>query len=172
MTSYANNRLSYLEKQRIRLLAARMFEKGVSRSEVGRTLGVSRQAVMIWHRTWKLGGKHALLGPGRAGAKSRLSDDQLADLDVLLRDGPRRNGFDSDLWTLRHIAALIERKFCIILHPNYVRQVLRRRLGWEYRPRFGPISRSRRFTWRPPVPRRKKKSLPVSRQAFPLVPNS
>jgi transposase len=116
-------------KQR-RLRAAEMFGLDKSQAEVARALGVSAQAVSEWYRVWRSGGRAALAGAGRAGRVPRLSDEQLADVVTALKEGPRANGFGTDLWTLARVADLIERVTGIRLGQTQTWDTLRRRLGW------------------------------------------
>ncbi len=57
------------------------------------------------------------------GAKRRLTDIQLTQLEGLLDQGPPAHGFPTELWTSA-------RHFGVRYHPDYVRRLLRRRLGW------------------------------------------
>jgi transposase len=118
-----------MEQRRRR--AARMFERGVAQAEVARELGVTRQSVSRWHADWKRGGAQALKAAGRAGRLPRLSDVQLAQVERVLRQGPRANGFASDLWTLDRVVAVIESETGVRYHPGHVWKLLRDKLGWS-----------------------------------------
>jgi len=65
-----------------------------------------------------------------SGAKRRLTDPQLKELEQLLRQGATRHGFPNQLWTAARVAQLILRHFGIHYHPEHVRTLLRRRLNW------------------------------------------
>jgi transposase len=113
-----------------RLEAARMFAHGATQAEVARTFGVSPQAASVWYRRWHDGGEAALQAAGRAGRQPRLSAAELQAVDQALRKGPEAFGFDTDLWTLARIAAVIERLTGVRYHPGHVGRLLRR-LGWS-----------------------------------------
>jgi transposase len=113
-----------------RLEAARMFAHGASQAEVARTFGVSAQAASVWYRRWRGGGEAALRGAGRAGRRPRLSQAELEAVDQALRKGPEAFGFDTDLWTLDRIAAVIQRLTGVRYHPGHVWRLLRG-LGWS-----------------------------------------
>jgi transposase len=91
---------------------------------------VSPQAASIWYRRWRQGGAAALQGAGRAGRRPRLSQAELEAVDQALRKGPEAFGFDTDLWTLARVAAVIERLTGVRYHPGHVWRLLRR-LGWS-----------------------------------------
>ena len=107
-----------------------MFEAGKSQADVVRALGVSRQSASRWYREWEVGGVGALRSAGRAGRKPQLDPDQLRQVDEALRRGPRTHGFNTGLWNLPRVAAVIERITGVGYHPGHVWRVLRG-LGWS-----------------------------------------
>ena len=74
-----------LEARRLR--AGELFAAGVRQADVARQLGVSAQAVSIWHRRWQSGGMQALHSRGPSGPAPRLSDAQLAQVEQALLKG-------------------------------------------------------------------------------------
>jgi transposase len=122
------------ERQRLqarRLRAAELFAAGVRQAEIARQLGVSRQAVSLWHARFKTGGPDALRSRGPSGSAPRLSDQQLARVQQALLEGATTNGFTGELWTLERIAAVIQRLTGVRHHPAHVWALLRHRLGWS-----------------------------------------
>ncbi len=115
--------------ERRRFQAARLFAQGASQAEVARTLGVSKQSTGRWHRAWEAGGKEALRAAGRAGRLSRLTAEQLGELEETLLAGPAQWGYRTELWTLPRIAEVIRALFGVRYHPGYVWAILRR-MGW------------------------------------------
>jgi transposase len=67
---------------------------------------------------------------GRAGRRPRLSAAELDAVEEALGKGPQAFGFDTDLWTLGRIAAVIEQLTGVRHHPGHVWRLLRR-LGWS-----------------------------------------
>ena len=65
-----------------------------------------------------------------SGARRRLTDPQLAELEQLLLQGAPAHGFPNELWTAARVAQVIRRHFGVKYHPDYVRRLLRRRLNW------------------------------------------
>jgi transposase len=116
--------------QQRRLEAARMFAFGATQAEVARTFAVSRQAASVWYRQWHHGGEPALRGAGRAGRRPRLSQAELDAVDQALRLGPQAFGFETQLWTLRRVAAVIQQLTGVGFHPGHVWRLLRR-LDWS-----------------------------------------
>jgi transposase len=124
------SRRDFQAMERRRAKAARLFKAGVTQAEVARKLQVSRQSVSRWHSRFKRGGAKRLKGAGRAGRKPRLGAKQLARVDAALRRGARALGFQTSLWTLPRVAAVIERVTGVEYHPGHVWRVLQA-LGWS-----------------------------------------
>ena len=116
--------------ERRRLKAARLFDRGLSQSEVSRRLEVHRQSVSRWYQAWSKEGRHALLKAGRAGRKPRLLPSQLEQLGRGLKAGPEVLGYGTGLWTTWRVADLIERQTGERFHPGHVWRILRS-LGWS-----------------------------------------
>ena len=110
--------------------AADLFAAGVRQVEIARQLGVSHQTVSDWHDVWEEGGKDALRGAGRAGRRPKLTAEQLVEVERALEQGPKANGYATDLWTLARVAEVIERVTGVSYHRGHVWRVLREQLGW------------------------------------------
>jgi transposase len=114
-----------------RLRAAELFAADVRQAEVARQLGVSAQAVSVWHTRWQAGGGEGLQSRGPSGPAPRLSDAQLAQVKHALLEGATAHGFVGELWTLDRIAMVLERVSGVRHHPAWVWVLLRHRLGWS-----------------------------------------
>jgi transposase len=110
--------------------AVELFEAGRRQVDVVAELGVSAQTASRWHRAWREGGRDALVGAARLGRTPRLSDAQLAQVQTALLDGPKANGFGTDMWTLARIAQVIERTTGVRYTLSQTWLILRQRLGW------------------------------------------
>jgi transposase len=64
------------------------------------------------------------------GAKRRLTDLQLGELEQLLLKGAPAHGFPNELWTADRVAQVIHRHFGVEYHAEHVRKLLKRRLDW------------------------------------------
>src|SRR6185503_13552647 len=96
-----------LEWRRRRAVA--LLEQGEAPAVVARLLGVTRSSLHRWRRM-------AYQGPGLAakpvpGAKRRLTDAQLQELETLLDQGATAHGFANELWTAARVAQVIRRDF-------------------------------------------------------------
>src|SRR5271154_182470 len=75
-------------REKVRLEAAGMIEGGADDAEVARRLRVSRMSANRGRRALAAGGREALASKGAGGAKCKLTDAQLAELETVLEAGP------------------------------------------------------------------------------------
>jgi transposase len=116
------------ELQRRRTRAVELLRQGESPTVIARVLGVHVKSVHRWRRMAALpGGLEAIPNPGPEPA---LSDADLRRLERLLQKGAKHHGWHNELWTASRVAELIKRHFDIDYHPEHVRKILKRRLGW------------------------------------------
>lgn len=92
--------------------------------EVVRRLGIARQVGYRWHEAWQAGGETALASKGPAGPKSKLTPAHTETLVDALLEGPAAQGYKTQLWTLRRVAALIEHLTGVHYHPGHVWRVM------------------------------------------------
>jgi transposase len=127
--SPAGQRRDFKGRERVRPQAARMFEQGTSQAEVARRLDTSRQNAHRWHRAWQQGGRIALRAAGRAGRRPKLDARGRRKVERALLQGALVHGFDSDLWTCKRVAMVIERLTGVRHHPLHIWRILGQ-LGW------------------------------------------
>jgi len=113
-----------------RLQAAAMFEQGAKQAEVVRALGVSRSAASKWHTAWQERGRAALQARRNPGRPSRLTLAQREQLEQELLQGPRAQGYETELWTVSRIGKLIQGLFGVRYHDHHVWWLLGR-MGWS-----------------------------------------
>jgi len=117
-----------LERQRFRAVA--LLEAGHRPGEVAKRLDVSPAAVSQWKKLYQQSGLEALKATPHPGPKPKLTVAQRQKLERLLLKGPLAHGYQTDLWTLRRIAEVIERHFGVSYDPSGVWHVLKA-LGWS-----------------------------------------
>ena len=115
-----------LERRRTRAMQA--LKEGQSPSTIARVLGVHVNSVRRWRRMAEA--PDGLKARPHPGPRHGLSDEQLQKLEALLLQGAKHHGWHNQLWTAARVAALIQRHFGINYHPEHVRKILKRRLGW------------------------------------------
>ena len=118
-----------LERRRRQAIA--LLNQGMKPAEVARVVGRSRASVTRWRQAYEAGGEKALASRPHPGGKSRLTVAQRKGLARLLRQGPRKHGYNTKVWTLKRVAEVIAAQFDIKYHPSAVWHILRA-LGWSY----------------------------------------
>jgi transposase len=94
-----------------RRLAFHWLRHGVPKAEVARRLGVSYRSVYLWEK------RQVALGPNgwrerkHPGPAPRLTKEQRKELQEILLEGARARGYETDLWTLKRMAEVIEDEF-------------------------------------------------------------
>jgi len=116
------------ELERRRRRAVDLVEQGESPTVVARILGVLPSSIHRWRRlARKPQGLDARPVPGPT---PRLSNYHLGKLERFLRQGANKHGWANQLWTAARVARLIHERFGVSFHPEHVRKILKRRLGW------------------------------------------
>jgi transposase len=117
------------ELERRRQQAVQAVANGQPRRTVAEVLGIHVKTVSRWVRAARQpGGLDAQPHPGPTPG---LDDSDLARLETLLLQGAKAHGWHNELWTAARVARLIEREFGLDYHPEHVRKILKRRLGWS-----------------------------------------
>jgi transposase len=101
---------------------------GEPRKTVAKILGVHYKTVARWVRAARQPG--GLAAKPQVGPLPGLSDTDLCRLEELLLQGAKHHGWPNALWTAARVARLIKDHFGITYHPEHVRKLLKRRLGW------------------------------------------
>jgi transposase len=114
-----------------RLAAGRLLRaKRQAQAAIARELGVSRAAVTHWKQRLAQAGLRGLRRRRPAGRPARLTPAQWRHLIRLLERGAVAAGFETERWTQRRIAAVIERTFGVRYHFRSLGRALRAR-GWS-----------------------------------------
>ena len=90
--------------EQLRLVAADMIEAGASDREVAKRFRVSRMSVNRWRRALAASGREAFASKGAGGAKCKLTEAQVAELEESLTATIGRAAVDST--TARTIAKI------------------------------------------------------------------
>jgi transposase len=109
-----------------RLAAATLLREGrLSQAQIARQLGVSRASVSRWAATLAQEGRRGLEARPITGRTPRLDERAWSRLGRLLDRGAVAAGLTTARWTLKRIAALIEREFQVHYHPRYLERPLK-----------------------------------------------
>src|SRR3989338_4529861 len=126
MRSYGTRK--QLEKRRRH--AIELLKNGYTLSAVAKKLGCSPGSVFLWRQMYQKGGEESLKPKPAPGRPQKLTPGQKRTLTRILLKGPLSLGYNTDLWTQRRIAEVIEKRFGIEYHPNHLWRFLTA-LGWS-----------------------------------------
>jgi len=154
-------------REQVRFAAAELIEAGAGDREVARRFRVTRMSANRWRRALAAGGQPALASRGPGGARCKLTDAQLRELQTVLDAGPAAWGWDEDqCWTLARIAEIVRRRFGVGYTLAGL-DLLLHRIGWSvqvparqaterdeaaiarWREETWPVIKGRRRTWAP-----------------------
>lgn len=121
---------SAAELERRRRQAIALLDQGMMPAQVARSVGTSRASVSRWKQAYEAAGRAALVAKPHPGRPRQLTDRQRRRLVSLLKRGPRKHGYATELWTLRRVAEVIEKHFGVSYHPGHVWWVLQA-MGWS-----------------------------------------
>ena len=117
-----------LERRRRR--AVWLLGKGMNPLDVAKKVGSVLCSVYRWQKMQKICGDEGLKSKPVPGRPQKLNERQKHGLARILLKGAMKNGYSTDLWTLRRIAKVIGERFGVEHHPNHVWRILRE-MGWS-----------------------------------------
>lgn len=114
----------------MRILAVRMVKLGQSRTAVGEYIRKDRKTVGNWVKAYDEKGIDGLIPDySNCGTKSKLTDEQLLELKNTLTD-------PNESYTLKDAKKLIEIEFEVTYSDKQVWEIVRKKLGLNYRKPF------------------------------------
>jgi transposase len=109
--------------------AVELMQQGESKEIISRILGVSRVSLNVWLRKTEAG--ETLETKPHKGRPRRLNNQQLAELEELLKKGPTAHGWQNNLWTTRRVREVIKRRFDVEFSRSGAWHVLQDYLNWS-----------------------------------------
>ena len=115
-----------------RLHAILLVAHGLSAHEVARLLGDSPRTVAYWVQRFIGDGLFGLVEWERPGRPSRLSEDQVKEIDLVLRGRPSEYGLTGNLWDGKTLSAFILQQWGVNLGVRQCQRLFRQ-LGFRLR---------------------------------------
>lgn len=120
-----------------KLRAVRLIESGTGYRDVAKVLGVGESTVLEWWRKYRLEGAEGVVTKPVPGRPSSLTDAQLQDLFVIVKERePRDLGFEFALWTRELVQRLISDRFGVRMTIQHVGKIMRSLGLSPQRPRY------------------------------------
>ena len=153
---YSNkSSLSREDKERIRLKAGKMFQKGRTQAEVARKFNVSTAAANQWHSIWKKRGADGLKSAGKSGVKPKLTQEKRQAFKKAILKGPLAFGYETDLWTLPRLSAVMKKVNKIKFSEVWIWHIIRDLGFTPQRPQVQAMQRDEKM-----IKEWKEKTLP------------
>jgi transposase len=141
-----------LEERRLKGL--QLLRQGVPPVEIARRLAVTPQAVDYWKRRLETLGPDSLRAQPRRGRQPFVPPTQLASLPEILARGAQSFGYQTDLWTLRRIATVLEKEWGVHYSKSGAWVLLKRSgFSWQRPSRrarekdLARVAHWKRYTW-------------------------
>jgi transposase len=109
--------------------ALKLTQQGESKEIISRVLGVSRCSLNGWLRKANAG--ESLKYRHGTGRPRRLSEEQLAILEELLKRGATAHGWENNLWTSRRVREVIKIAFHMEFSCSGALHILKEYLRWS-----------------------------------------
>ena len=129
------------ELEHLRQLAVQRVLDGYSTQEVAEFLNVDVRSVRRWVAAFRQHGNAGLAAQPVSGRPPKLTRTQDKIVCRWLSDSPTEHGFETQLWTGRGLAGLIEQEWGIQFHPRYLAAWLRTRGYSPQKPQRVPRQR-------------------------------
>jgi len=129
------------ELEQRRQLAVRRVLDGWKQKDVAAFLGVTERTVSRWMTAYRTGGDDAIRAKPTPGRPRKLSTRRERSILSWLAKSPRAFGYQTELWTTRRLAELIERRFGVRFNANYLAAWLAARGHSPQRPAKEPVER-------------------------------
>ena len=117
-----------LERRRRRAVA--LLNRGYGVRDTARMVEASPGAVVAWRKAYEKQGNDALRAKPHPGRTPKLSTKQRQQLERLLKQGPRKHGYPTELWTLSRVSELIYERFGVCYDLSSVWHILKN-MGWS-----------------------------------------
>jgi len=108
----------------LRIQGLRLVHRGLREADAADTIGVGRRTLQDWIHRYRDRGISALVKGPYPGGKSRLSQEQKADLARIIAAGPEEAGFDSGVWIAPMVVKLVKDRYGVAYSSSQISRIL------------------------------------------------
>jgi transposase len=108
-----------------RLHAVLLVAQGIRCHEAATLLGDSPRSVQYWVRRFEEHGFAGLADADRPGRPSKLSVQQLDEIEKALRKNPRESGVSTNIWDGKTLSAFIKKQFGVAIGVRQAQRMFR-----------------------------------------------
>lgn len=117
-------KMAVQQREARRMAAVKLRRDGEEVPLIAERLGVAAHTVYAWTKKARVGGVRALKSKPRSGRPLKLGAEDRRKLKRLVIAGPRKAGFDRELWTLPMIREVIQDQFGVEYHIDHLGRVM------------------------------------------------
>lgn len=117
-----------LEKRRRK--AVELLQQEMTLEAVAKAVKASTSSVKRWRDAYEQEGDEGLSSTPHPGRRPRLTAKQKEQLTKVLLRGARGSGYSNDLWTCPRVLEVIQKRFGVTYHVDYIGTLLHK-LGWS-----------------------------------------
>jgi transposase len=132
---------SSTELEARRRLAVQRVNEGWKQKDVAAFLGVTERAVRGWVAAHRKAGDEGLAAHPHPGPAPKLTRRRERAALSWLAKSPQAFGYQTDLWTTKRLAEVIEKKYGVRFNANYLAQWLTRRGYSPQKPEVRAVER-------------------------------
>ena len=137
-------KMSVQQREARRIEAVKLREGGLKVARIAERLGVAAHTVHAWIKRSRVGGSKSLKSKPRSGRPLKLGLEDRRTLKRLVIAGPRKAGFDRELWTLPMIREVIQEKFGVEYHVDHLGRLMALLDLTRQKPRVRAVERDER----------------------------
>lgn len=131
-------------KAKIRLLAIILRKEGKSLSEISSSIKKPIMTISDWLRKVEKEGLHRIYNSKKSGRPTRLTKQQLNELEKVLDESPEKQGIPFKMWTTSLIQYIIKKLFGVMYKVRNILNIVKK-LGFSFKvPRQENIKKKKK----------------------------
>lgn len=113
-------------KAKLRLLATILRKEGKSLSEISSSIQKPIMTISDWLRKIETSGLNRIYNIKQKGKPSKLSEEQLKELEKILEESPEKQGIPFKMWTTQLVQYIIKKVFDILYKMRNIRKIVKK----------------------------------------------
>jgi putative transposase len=117
----------------LRIQGLLLVHRGNTESVAADMIGVGRRTLQVWIRRYRQRGISGLVKGPYLGGRSRLTEEQKAELSEIIATGPEEAGFDTGVWIAPMVVKLVKDLYGVSYSASQIGRILHKlRFSLQY----------------------------------------
>jgi len=108
----------------VRIQGLLLVHRGFRETDAADIIGVGRRTLQDWIYRYRCNGIASLDKGPYPGGKSKLSDEQKAELAEIIAAGPEAAGYDTEVWIAPTIVELVKKRYGVSYSSSQIARIL------------------------------------------------